>query len=51
MKSRADAGNIISKKLIKIKKKNYDSNLVYSKLIKVGRKQIREILLKIRTKN
>ena len=49
MKSRADAGNIISKKLIKIKK-NYDSNLVYSKLIKVGRKQIREILLKIRTK-
>lgn len=49
MKSRADAGNVISKKLIKIKK-NYDSNLVYKKLIKVGRKQIREILLKIRTK-
>ena len=49
MKTRADAGNVISKKLIKIKK-NYDSNLVYKKLIKVGRKQIREILLKIRTK-
>ena len=47
MKTKADAGNIISKKLIKIKN-HYDSNLVYKDLIKVGKRQIREILTKIR---
>ena len=47
MKTKADAGNIISKKLIKIKQ-HYDSNLVYKELIKVGKIQIKKILSKIR---
>ena len=47
MKTKADAGNIISKKIINIKN-HYDSNLVYKDLIKVGKRQIREILIKIR---
>ena len=47
MKTKADAGNIISKKVIKIKN-HYDSNLVYKDLIKVGKEQIREILKKIK---
>ncbi len=46
MNSKADTGRIISKKIIRIKKK-YDSNLIYKKLIIVGKKQIREIMLKI----
>jgi len=47
MKTKADAGNIITKKVIKIKN-HYDSNLVYKDLIKVAKEQIREILIKIK---
>ena len=47
MDSKADSGNIISKKIFKIKK-NYNSNLIYRKLINVGKKQIREILFKMK---
>ena len=43
MKTKADTGDIISKKIIKIKN-NFDSSLVYKDLVKVGKKQIRGIL-------
>jgi methionyl-tRNA formyltransferase len=46
MDEAADTGRIISKKKIKIKK-NFNSYLVYKKLIQVGKQQIREIMLKI----
>tara|TARA_B100001778_G_C18295239_1_gene497255 strand:- start:199 stop:678 length:480 start_codon:yes stop_codon:yes gene_type:complete len=49
MKTKADTGDIISKKIIKIKD-NFDSNLVYKELVKVGKKQIRGILSRIRFK-
>ena len=49
MKTKADTGDIISKKIIKIKN-NFDSSLVYKDLVKVGKKQIREILARIRFK-
>jgi len=47
MDSKADSGRIISKKMIKIEK-NYTSNSIYKKLINVGKKQIREIMFKIK---
>ncbi len=47
MDSKADTGRIISKKMIKIKK-NSDSNSIYKNLIKEGRKQIREIIFKLK---
>jgi len=47
MNNKADAGNIISKKMIKIDKKS-DSKSVYKNLINVGTKQVREILLKLK---
>ena len=47
MDSKADSGRIISKKMIKIQK-NYDSNIIYKKLIILGKKQIREIMFKIK---
>lgn len=47
MNTQADSGRIISKKTLKIKK-NFDSNSVYKKLIKLGKKQIREILFKLK---
>ena len=47
MDSKADTGRIISKKMIKIKK-NSDSNSIYKNLIKEGRKQIREIIFKMK---
>ena len=49
MDSKADTGRIISKKMIKIKK-NSDSNSIYKNLIKEGRKQIREIIFKMKKK-
>ena len=47
MENTADSGKIISKKMIIIKK-NYDSNLVYKNLIHIGKKQIKEIIFKIK---
>ena len=47
MDSKADSGRIISKKMIKIQK-NYDSNTIYKKLIILGKKQIKEIIFKIK---
>lgn len=47
MNSKADSGRIISKKMIKIQK-NYDSNIIYKKLTIVGKKQIKEIMFKIK---
>jgi len=47
MNNKADSGRIISKKMIKIKK-SYNSNSIYKKLINVGKKQIREIMFKIK---
>jgi methionyl-tRNA formyltransferase len=47
MNQKADAGRIISKKILKIKKK-LDSNSVYKKLIIIGVIQIKEILLKLK---
>ena len=47
MDSKADSGRIISKKMIKIKKDS-NSYSVYKDLIKIGKKQIREIISKIK---
>tara|TARA_B100001175_G_scaffold310677_1_gene314041 strand:- start:348 stop:827 length:480 start_codon:yes stop_codon:yes gene_type:complete len=47
MDNKADTGRIISKKMIKIRK-NSNSNSVYKNLIKVSKKQIREIMLKMK---
>lgn len=47
MNTQADSGRIISKKTLKIKK-NFDSYSVYKKLTKLGKKQIREILFKLK---
>ena len=50
MNSGADTGRIISKKILKIEKK-FDSNLVYKKLINLGKRQIKVILLKLKNNN